>query len=260
MRHGGREKRHRGGHERKTSTARSQTCRDFELEAGGLRYTCTVGRFADGSVGELFLTNHKSNSTADTAARDAAITSRSPSSTVPTPRLFVTRSLATAMALPAAHSDARSICFGGRAVNVFVKFAEQQKPAAVKARERTTEKRRATAAEKALQERDDLFKLWRIWRRERIETLLNGPYGEAARDLITFLETMSLEDQPRLVQFIRNSVWRRADPDTRFQVLSLINIVITTLRERAGLPPIDDALPFSDETSGSFLVIRGWLR
>jgi hypothetical protein len=46
----------------------------FELEAGGLRYTCTVGRFADGSVGELFLTNHKSNSAADTAARDAAIT------------------------------------------------------------------------------------------------------------------------------------------------------------------------------------------
>jgi hypothetical protein len=46
----------------------------FELEAGGLFYTCTVGRYADGAVGEIFLSNHKSNSAADTNARDAAIT------------------------------------------------------------------------------------------------------------------------------------------------------------------------------------------
>ena len=46
----------------------------FELEVGGLKYTCTVGRFPDGRIGELFLSNHKSNSAADTNARDAAIT------------------------------------------------------------------------------------------------------------------------------------------------------------------------------------------
>jgi hypothetical protein len=45
----------------------------FELEVAGLRYTCTVGRFSDGSIGELCLNNHKSNSAADTNARDAAI-------------------------------------------------------------------------------------------------------------------------------------------------------------------------------------------
>jgi hypothetical protein len=45
----------------------------FELEAGGLHYLCTVGRFPDGSLGELFLNNHKSNSGADTVARDSAI-------------------------------------------------------------------------------------------------------------------------------------------------------------------------------------------
>jgi hypothetical protein len=44
-----------------------------EFECGGLRYTCTFGRFPDGSIAELFLSNHKSNSAADTAARDAAI-------------------------------------------------------------------------------------------------------------------------------------------------------------------------------------------
>jgi ribonucleoside-diphosphate reductase alpha chain len=45
----------------------------FDLEVAGLRYTCTVGRFDDGRIGELFLTNHKSNSQADTNARDSAI-------------------------------------------------------------------------------------------------------------------------------------------------------------------------------------------
>src|SRR5260370_39286509 len=45
----------------------------FELEVGGLRYTATVGRFTDGRFGEIFLGNHKSNSAADTNARDSAI-------------------------------------------------------------------------------------------------------------------------------------------------------------------------------------------
>jgi hypothetical protein len=47
----------------------------FELEVGGLHYTATFSRFPDdGSIAELFLNNHKSNSAADTNARDAAIT------------------------------------------------------------------------------------------------------------------------------------------------------------------------------------------
>jgi hypothetical protein len=45
----------------------------FELEVAGLRYTCTVSRFANGRIGELFLNNHKSNSSADTNARDGAM-------------------------------------------------------------------------------------------------------------------------------------------------------------------------------------------
>jgi hypothetical protein len=45
----------------------------FVLECAGLKYTATVSRFADGRTGEIFLTNHKNGSAADTAARDAAI-------------------------------------------------------------------------------------------------------------------------------------------------------------------------------------------
>lgn len=45
----------------------------FELECAGLHYTCTVGRYPDGRVGEVFLNSHKSHSASDANARDAAI-------------------------------------------------------------------------------------------------------------------------------------------------------------------------------------------
>ena len=51
-----------------------RACESFSLECAGLTYTATVAWFPDGKIGELFLANHKSNSAADTNARDAAIT------------------------------------------------------------------------------------------------------------------------------------------------------------------------------------------
>jgi hypothetical protein len=45
----------------------------FALECAGLQYTATISRFNDGRVGEIFLSNYKGGSHADTAARDAAI-------------------------------------------------------------------------------------------------------------------------------------------------------------------------------------------
>jgi hypothetical protein len=45
----------------------------FDLEADGQRYCATVGRFPDGRLAEIFLTNSKSGSQADTNARDASV-------------------------------------------------------------------------------------------------------------------------------------------------------------------------------------------
>ena len=45
----------------------------FALECAGLAYTATISRFDDGRLGEIFLSNHKAGSAADTAARDSAI-------------------------------------------------------------------------------------------------------------------------------------------------------------------------------------------
>jgi hypothetical protein len=46
----------------------------FDFKVVNLHYTATVSWFSNGQIGELFLNNHKSNSAADTNARDAAIT------------------------------------------------------------------------------------------------------------------------------------------------------------------------------------------
>jgi hypothetical protein len=45
----------------------------FSFECAALRYTATVSRFPDGRIGEIFISNHKSGSHADTAAKDSAV-------------------------------------------------------------------------------------------------------------------------------------------------------------------------------------------
>ena len=57
----------------RTRLPNRRLCESFEVEVAGLRYTASVGRFPDGRIGEVFLTNHRVNSHADTNARDAAI-------------------------------------------------------------------------------------------------------------------------------------------------------------------------------------------
>jgi hypothetical protein len=53
--------------------ANRRACETFEFETNGLKYVCSVGRFPDGSVGEIFLTNHRVNSHAGIMASDQAV-------------------------------------------------------------------------------------------------------------------------------------------------------------------------------------------
>jgi ribonucleoside-diphosphate reductase alpha chain len=45
----------------------------FNLDCGGLSYTCTISRGRGGRVAEIFLSNHKAGSQADADARDSAV-------------------------------------------------------------------------------------------------------------------------------------------------------------------------------------------
>ena len=45
----------------------------FEIEVGSRTYRVTVSRFDDGRLAELFISNNKSGSDSDIAARDSAV-------------------------------------------------------------------------------------------------------------------------------------------------------------------------------------------
>jgi ribonucleoside-diphosphate reductase alpha chain len=45
----------------------------FDVEAGGQHYHATIGRFEDGRLAEVFLTNHKAGSMAGIMASDSAV-------------------------------------------------------------------------------------------------------------------------------------------------------------------------------------------
>ena len=51
---------------------RASTTFNFE-DSNGQRYTATIGRYADGSIGEIFLQSRKPGSQSDANARDAAV-------------------------------------------------------------------------------------------------------------------------------------------------------------------------------------------
>jgi hypothetical protein len=48
-------------------------CETFEITAGGLNYRATIGRSDSGQLAEIFISNHKVGSQADTAAKDSAV-------------------------------------------------------------------------------------------------------------------------------------------------------------------------------------------
>lgn len=97
----------------------------------------------------------------------------------------------------------------------------------------------------------------REFRGERLAQLLVGPQGDAVRVLVRFLDGMTFEQAPALVEFMAASQLRTADVDTQFEILHLIDRAIACLREKQGLPTFDDALP--GERLTAFQIIRGLL-
>ena len=86
----------------------------FNLQAGGLQYTCSIGQFPDGRLAEIFLANHRCGTATPTLPRvTAPLCARSLYSTALIPRLS-TRSVAMPMAQRAVRSASRSISSSAR--------------------------------------------------------------------------------------------------------------------------------------------------
>jgi hypothetical protein len=139
--------------------------------------------------------------------------------------------------------------------NPFLAFAETIAPAR-KRRQKIVSRRETARQEKALRERDQLFRAYKHHRKNEINALVAGLYGPDAQTLLDFLaKPHSASD---LVEHVQSGPWRDADADTRFLVFALIDAAITRQRERQGLPPFDDPLP--DEPLSAFLELKAWLR
>jgi len=64
--------RHSHGHRK--SLAQRRDCEHFGFNHDGVTWTASIGRYADGGVGEIFLTSTKPGSKVETMAQDAAVT------------------------------------------------------------------------------------------------------------------------------------------------------------------------------------------
>jgi hypothetical protein len=130
--------------------------------------------------------------------------------------------------------------------NPFLDLADRQLSAPVKSRQKAAATRRArTAAEKKLEEEQELSKMYMKLRRETINQMLDGPFGGDIRRVQRFLRVMTIESAPDLVEFVRREAhWMKAQPiEHQYLLLKLLGNGITRVRERAGLSPFDDGLP-----------------
>jgi hypothetical protein len=93
---------------------------------------------------------------------------------------------------------------------------------------------------------------WRRWHREQLEEVLAGVHRSVLEHLMKQLK--DLRSARELIDFVSAQDWGAIDADTRFIALHEVNAAITKLRERLGLPPIDDALPGQRATA--FQIIR----
>jgi hypothetical protein len=140
--------------------------------------------------------------------------------------------------------------------NPFLDYGNEIETPSDYRRHRKESRAQERAKKKALEDRDQLFKAWKHWHEERKQELLEGPYAEAARELVNFLEYMKLEDANDLIELVQRGPWN--DRDVKYMVLVLIDHRIIFLREQAGLPAFDDPLP--DEEPDTFMTLREMLR
>lgn len=145
-------------------------------------------------------------------------------------------------------------------MNIWKELGERQMVAPHKAKLRAAKTRAERKLEKERLEREQLFGQWTKWHKDRKAELLAGPYSEAANELALFLERMTITDAPALIELAKRGPWQQADADTQFLVLELITHSILYLREREGLEPFDDPIPFSDDEPDAFMIIREMLR
>jgi hypothetical protein len=117
--------------------------------------------------------------------------------------------------------------------------------------------KRRSAKNKELQDNAYLLRVWKKFHHEELEEALAGPHGAMVERLMFILSTLSQDSAPLLLAYVPGVDWSSVSHDIRLTVLHEINNHITRMRERHGLPPIDDPLP--GQPDNVFKIVRSIL-
>jgi hypothetical protein len=116
-----------------------------------------------------------------------------------------------------------------------------------------------TDRDKALDDRDRMFRRWRAWHAEELETVAAGPWHVELSGLLDFLVNMDLNSGDALIELVKHQGWHGAGAGVRYLILREIDLAIARVREENNLPPFDDALPWGSEAPTVFSVIKEFL-
>ena len=102
-------------------------------------------------------------------------------------------------------------------------------------------------AERALKERDRLYRNYRLLKRQHRQNLYaEHPQGWRLKQFALQLNRFRMPDAAAFLTYIKeeNRAWLcTAPPDIRAEALSLVDERIMRIRTREGLLPLDDPLP-----------------
>jgi hypothetical protein len=102
---------------------------------------------------------------------------------------------------------------------------------------------RELTKDEKLAETGKLTRAYRAWCREQLNEALAGAHGATVAELMALLDRLELNSAATLLAAVQHTDWNTVSYDVRLTVLHQVNEAIARLRERAGLPPIDDPLP-----------------
>ena len=99
--------------------------------------------------------------------------------------------------------------------------------------------------EKELADQARLVREWKAWHAEQLADALAGAHGATIAELMMLLDQLELSSAAVLLDYMQRSDWSSVSYEVRLTALHQVNQSITRLRERNGMPGIDDPLPRS---------------
>jgi hypothetical protein len=118
----------------------------------------------------------------------------------------------------------------------------------------TNTHRTAAQAEKELADNAKLLRAWKQFHRDERAEVLAGQHGAVLSELFWMFANLKHVRPEQLIGLVQSIDWASIPYAAKLVTVHELNTAITRLRERHGLPPIDDPLP--GEPDNPFHVIR----